>query len=160
MKQRLHALGIGVMILALMSSAPGAMASKEHKVVKGDTLWSIAKRYNVPIDDIKRVNGVSANKVLKVGTKLTIPAKDDAEKTQEASAKKAEAETETDKQIVARFGHREAEKLDRDQNKRGNSEITWTALSYRGARYVRGGYRTERIRLLRVHSACVCQARG
>jgi membrane-bound lytic murein transglycosylase D len=43
-----------------------------HKVVKGDTLFSIARRYRVNLADLKRRNRL-ASEVLKVGATLTIP---------------------------------------------------------------------------------------
>lgn len=42
-----------------------------HKVKKGDTLFSIAKRYNVELDDLRRWNRLAGNN-LKVGSTLTI----------------------------------------------------------------------------------------
>ncbi|WP_303786445.1 LysM peptidoglycan-binding domain-containing protein [Azovibrio restrictus] len=42
-----------------------------HKVKKGDTLFSIARRYNVELDDLKRWNKLAGNN-LKVGSTLTI----------------------------------------------------------------------------------------
>ncbi|MDD3484492.1 LysM peptidoglycan-binding domain-containing protein [Azovibrio restrictus] len=42
-----------------------------HKVRKGDTLFSIARRYNVELDDLRRWNRVAGSN-LKVGSTLTI----------------------------------------------------------------------------------------
>lgn len=42
-----------------------------HTVVKGDTLWGIAKKYSVKIDDIKSKNGLKSN-TLDIGQKLII----------------------------------------------------------------------------------------
>ncbi len=42
-----------------------------HKVRKGDTLFSIAKHYNVELDDLKRWNKLAGSH-LKIGTTLTI----------------------------------------------------------------------------------------
>ena len=47
-------------------------ASGYYVVKKGDTLWSIAKNYNVSVDEIKSLNNLSSN-VLSIGQKLTIP---------------------------------------------------------------------------------------
>ena len=47
-----------------------------HVVQPGDTLWSIAQRYNgLSVDDLKRVNKISNSKSLKPGTKLKIKVK-------------------------------------------------------------------------------------
>ncbi len=44
-----------------------------YVVKKGDSLWSIAKKYNVKIEDLMRENNISYPATLKVGTKLVIP---------------------------------------------------------------------------------------
>lgn len=47
-----------------------------HVVQPGDTLWSIAQRYQgISVDDLKRVNNISNSKSLKPGTKLKIKVK-------------------------------------------------------------------------------------
>jgi membrane-bound lytic murein transglycosylase D len=43
-----------------------------HRVRNGDTLSSIARRYGVTIAQIASWNGISANRVLRVGQRLTI----------------------------------------------------------------------------------------
>lgn len=43
-----------------------------YTVVKGDTLYSIAKKYNVTIDSIKRLNNLT-NDILSIGQNLKIP---------------------------------------------------------------------------------------
>lgn len=140
MKHRLHAVGVGVMILALVSLSTGANAVVSYTVRKGDTLWSIAKRFGAPIDDIKRMSGISANKPLPIGAKLTIPSKEDA-RDEEMSA--AEEETISEG-AIARFGPRVARQLEKearaaDVNTKGRHGVIRTALTCRGARYVRGG---------------------
>lgn len=42
-----------------------------HEVVKGDTMYSLSKRYNVPIEEIQRMNGMRNND-LKLGQLLII----------------------------------------------------------------------------------------
>ncbi len=46
--------------------------NKVHIVKKGDTLYSISKRYSVSIDDLKRFNAVYNNNI-SVGQKLKVP---------------------------------------------------------------------------------------
>ena len=41
-------------------------------VKSGDTLYSIAKKYNIPIDKLKEVNGIS-NNLISLGQKLVLP---------------------------------------------------------------------------------------
>ena len=43
-----------------------------YTVVKGDTLWNIAKRYNTTVDDIIRLNNLSST-LLSLGQQLIIP---------------------------------------------------------------------------------------
>ncbi|MEN6520413.1 MAG: NlpC/P60 family protein [Armatimonadota bacterium] len=140
MKQRLHALGIGITVLSMMLPMANAVASESYKVSKGDTLWGISKKYGVSIDDIKRTNNLSANRPLKIGVKLTIPStkKDSEVKSSENSS------TPLDEKEVRRFGPRIAKQLveareNESSTDAGKSEVVRTALSYRGARYVRGG---------------------
>jgi LysM repeat protein len=54
---------------AKVSSSGGAV----HVVVKGDTLWGISRKYNVPVDAIKKANGLTKDTVV-LGAKLQIPA--------------------------------------------------------------------------------------
>ena len=43
-----------------------------YTVVRGDTLWNISKRLNIPIDEIKRLNNLDSN-LLYVGQVLKLP---------------------------------------------------------------------------------------
>lgn len=43
-----------------------------YVVKSGDSLWSIAKRYNVSVDEIKQLNGLK-NNMLSIGQKLMMP---------------------------------------------------------------------------------------
>ena len=43
-----------------------------YTVKRGDTLWSIAKDFEVSVDDIKNVNNLTTN-LLTVGQNLIIP---------------------------------------------------------------------------------------
>ena len=45
-----------------------------HTVQPGDTLWRISQRYQLNIDEIKKVNNISGTN-LKKGTKIKIPVK-------------------------------------------------------------------------------------
>ena len=47
-------------------------ATKTHKVVRGDSLSRIAKRYNVSITKLKRANNLKSD-VVRLGQRLTIP---------------------------------------------------------------------------------------
>ncbi len=43
-----------------------------YQVKKGDTLWSLAKRFNTTVKDIQEVNGIDTPDVLHIGQKLII----------------------------------------------------------------------------------------
>ena len=45
-----------------------------HTVQPGDTLWSIAKRYDgVTVEMIKEINNLSSKSTIKIGTKIKVP---------------------------------------------------------------------------------------
>ena len=48
------------------------LENNTYKVVAGDTLWSIAKKFNTTVDKIKEENNLSGN-ILSIGQVLTIP---------------------------------------------------------------------------------------
>lgn len=48
--------------------------SNTYIVKSGDSLWSIAKKYDTTVDEIKKLNGLNSN-LLQVGQKLNIPSK-------------------------------------------------------------------------------------
>lgn len=51
-------------------------STKTYKVRKGDSLYSIAKKHGVSVDDLKKANGIKGKKTkLKPGQKLKIPRK-------------------------------------------------------------------------------------
>ena len=43
-----------------------------HKVVRGDTLYSIARKYGLSVDEISRLNNLSDNKPIQPGQKLIV----------------------------------------------------------------------------------------
>lgn len=51
-----------------------AATARTHKVVKGDTLYSLSKKYGVTVDDIKKANNL-ADSSLRIGQRLKIPKK-------------------------------------------------------------------------------------
>jgi len=50
----------------------GVGAGSTHRVARGESLWTIARRYGVTEADLRRANGVSGSRIL-VGQELTIP---------------------------------------------------------------------------------------
>ncbi|MEM7101557.1 MAG: glucosaminidase domain-containing protein [Bacteroidota bacterium] len=51
--------------------APSAIQSATHEVVAGDTLYSISRRYNIDLGDLKRKNGLTSN-LIKIGQVLEV----------------------------------------------------------------------------------------
>lgn len=56
-------------------AAPKKTAAKEqvYKVVKGDSLWSISRKYGLKIEELALYNNISAKSTLRIGQKLLIP---------------------------------------------------------------------------------------
>ena len=52
---------------------PAPVPAPTHLVRKGDTLWSIARRYGVTVDSIQTANHL-ADRPIQPGMKLAIPA--------------------------------------------------------------------------------------
>jgi membrane-bound lytic murein transglycosylase D len=52
--------------------------SKFYIVQSGDSLFTIARRYNTTVDQLKRINNIQRGKTLKVGLKLKLPTSDTA----------------------------------------------------------------------------------
>ena len=52
------------------SSSSGTKVT--HTVKSGDNLWDISRKYGVSVEQIRKLNGLSSNAVLKIGQKLTI----------------------------------------------------------------------------------------
>ncbi len=56
-------------------AAPPARAGpREHVVRPGETLWRIARRYGVPLEDLIRANGIEDVRRVPAGVRLLIPA--------------------------------------------------------------------------------------
>jgi N-acetylmuramoyl-L-alanine amidase len=43
-----------------------------HKVARGETLWSIAKRYNMTVEDLRELNGLSPSSTIRVDQVLSV----------------------------------------------------------------------------------------
>ncbi len=74
-------IGQKLLIPALKSVATykGKKSSKKialkakYKVKKGDTLWSIALKYNIPVEILAEKNGLTVNSILSLGKVLKVP---------------------------------------------------------------------------------------
>ncbi|GLK66274.1 LysM peptidoglycan-binding domain-containing protein [Paracoccus kondratievae] len=52
---------------------PASSQPKQHVVAAGETAWSIARKYNVSVNDLAQWNGLSQNMALRTGQRLLIP---------------------------------------------------------------------------------------
>ena len=59
-------------VLTIPGVAPSDQTNVTYVVQKGDSLWSIANSYNVPVNDLKNANDL-INDILTVGQVLVIP---------------------------------------------------------------------------------------
>ncbi len=66
-----------LIIFAIFSFALCAIfADTTYKVEKGDTLYSISRKYQITVAELRAANNLSENDVIKVGQKLKIPSAD------------------------------------------------------------------------------------
>ena len=65
-------LQIGDELKIPLTSQDNNTASKTYTVKTGDTLWSIAKNFDVSVNNLKAANNLTSN-LLSVGQTLTIP---------------------------------------------------------------------------------------
>jgi len=71
-----HKLRVGQTLTLFHSPAPSAAATNsgtiKHIVRRGDSLWSISKRYKVKVNDLMRWNDLSQNTVIQPGQSIKI----------------------------------------------------------------------------------------
>ena len=62
-----------LMLMQIMFILPLGLSAVDqiHTVKKGDTLYSLSKRYGTTIDELKKLNSISGNN-LSIGQKLII----------------------------------------------------------------------------------------
>ncbi len=60
----------------LFATAISLFADTTYKVEKGDTLYSISRKYQITVAELRAANNLSENDVIKVGQKLKIPTAD------------------------------------------------------------------------------------
>ncbi len=56
------------------TSAGNTSGATQYTVVKGDTLFGIARKYGITVAELRTANGFSSSYILKTGDKLRIPA--------------------------------------------------------------------------------------
>lgn len=65
-----------ILILIFMSSFFVLFAESKYKVQKGDTLYSISKKFQITVQELRAANNLSENDVLKADAVLIIPSAD------------------------------------------------------------------------------------
>ena len=66
-----------LLICAILFAATISLfADTTYKVEKGDTLYSISRKYQITVAELRAANNLSENDVIKVGQKLKIPSAD------------------------------------------------------------------------------------
>ena len=68
-------LGMGETAKSVISKMTTIDFPVKYKVVAGDSLWSISRKYNVKISTICELNGINENDILRIGKILYIPKK-------------------------------------------------------------------------------------
>ncbi|MBU0935153.1 MAG: LysM peptidoglycan-binding domain-containing protein [Spirochaetes bacterium] len=69
---------IRVLLTILFFSAAAQLLSADplyHQVLRGDTLYSIARSYGVAVSDLMQANGITDPAKMQIGTRLVIPGK-------------------------------------------------------------------------------------
>ena len=65
-----------IVLFVLLNSAVFLFADSTYVVKKGDTLYSISRKYEITVAELRTANNLSENDVLKEGAKLVIPSAD------------------------------------------------------------------------------------
>ncbi len=63
-------LSIGQVLI--LPSESGSTGTNTYTVVSGDSLWSIARKYNTTVDNLKKLNNLTSNS-LSIGQILIVP---------------------------------------------------------------------------------------
>lgn len=53
--------------------AQGTAQPRQHLVAQGETAWSVARKYNVSVNDLAQWNGLTGNMALRPGQRLLVP---------------------------------------------------------------------------------------
>ncbi len=66
----------GSTALALSPTSPITIPSATHQVERGESVWVIAAKYNVPMADVLRANNLTMSSIIYPGQRLSIPGSD------------------------------------------------------------------------------------
>ena len=74
-----------ICVLSIFLTLTLSIFAENYTVQKGDTYYSISKKYNITLQELYSANGIDENDVLKVGQVLKIPGKSNSQNTTEKS---------------------------------------------------------------------------
>src|SRR5574341_255137 len=73
MKYRRHLMILAIVILLLATTAHALAQSQTHTVQPGETLYSIARRYGLTVEQVAAANGITNPALIYAGQVLIIP---------------------------------------------------------------------------------------
>lgn len=123
-----------------------ATSSTTYKVAKGDTLWSIAKKYGVSVSALQKANNLSSSLIyigqsLKLASSLTsyttngVTKSTTTSSTTKSTTTKTKSSTSTSKTAVSQA----PTSIKRSSTAASSANITAYALTFLGVPYVWGG---------------------
>ncbi|HLL52328.1 MAG TPA: LysM peptidoglycan-binding domain-containing protein, partial [Myxococcaceae bacterium] len=59
-------------VMAVKATVLAQASKRTHQLASGETLWSVAQRYGVSVDDLMKWNGISNHRNLKAGQSLVV----------------------------------------------------------------------------------------
>lgn len=90
-----------IIIAAILSLfAENLFSDTTYKVEKGDTLYSISKKYQLTVAELRTANNLSENDVLKAGQKLIIPEADIGTAAALSSTKQVDTKVQETKTVT------------------------------------------------------------
>jgi len=86
----------------LLTTTVSAAEAKKHTVQKGETFYSISKKYNLTVQELLDINGLTDKAVLKAGDTLVVEKKQAAQNTVTQNATASSVTVKTDKYLVTK----------------------------------------------------------
>jgi len=125
-RRNLQAISLCVMALSMALFTKPAIAAQRYRVIKGDSLWLIARKFSTSAYSIKQANNVRDKDILPLGKVLIIPCPPTHHKKARIQPAKANPAPVS-------------KKVFQSQAPLSRSNVVQRALAYRGSRYRRGG---------------------
>ncbi|MDH4100618.1 MAG: LysM peptidoglycan-binding domain-containing protein, partial [Nitrospirota bacterium] len=113
-----YQISIAVSVAVLAFSPIVALGALTHVVAKGDTLYSISKKHNTTVEEIKSLNGLRTNRI-SVGSVLSVK----ASKTDSLKTGKSSDKTVTTKKVSSKKSTQAARSYDTYLVKKGDTFV-------------------------------------